>query len=141
MKKKILLIVSGVILAAVLAFAVVPVAAASNDGTLVPHAIQQTAKGRVILQLLRIQDESKVDAILAQAVSNGKITADQSAKIKDFWTAHHTQFLKNRIVNRLLRVQDQAKLQTFLDQAVANGKLSQDQANKVMALWQTLHTS
>jgi hypothetical protein len=92
------------------------------------------------VRLLSIQDEAKVDALLAQAVADKKITADQSTKIKDFWTAHHSQFLKNRIVDRLLKVQDQAKLQAALDKAVAAGKITADQAKKIMDLWTTLHT-
>ena len=139
MKKKTMIIVCGVLLAAVLAFSVIPVAAANGSNQTAPAA-QQIHKRQILVRLLSIQDEAKVDALLAQAVADKKITADQSTNIKDFWTAHHSQFLKNRIVDRLLKVQDQAKLQAALDKAVAAGKITADQAKKIMDLWTTLHT-
>ena len=77
MKKKAIIIVCGVLLAAVLAFGVVPVAATINANQTTPAA-QQVHKGQILLRLLAIQDEAKVNTLLATAVSNNKITADQS---------------------------------------------------------------
>ena len=139
MKKKTIIIVCAVLLAAVLAFGVIPVAAADRPNQTTPPA-QQTYKGHVLQRLLAIQDEAKVDALLAQGVSDKKITADQSAKIKAFWTAHHTQYIKTRIVERLLRVQDEAKLDAALANAVSSGRITAEQSARIKALWTELHS-
>ena len=140
MKKRIIMIISGVLLAAVLALGVVPVAAAAINANQTSPAAQQIHKGQILVRLLSIQVEAKVDALLAQAVTDKKITADQSTKIKAFWTAHHAQFVKTRVVERLLKVQDGAKLDAFLANAVKSGKISQTQADQIKALWTELHT-
>ena len=140
MKKKTIIIVCGVLLAAVLAFGVIPVAAAAVNANQTTPAAQQAHKEQMLKRLLAIQDEAKVDALLAQAVADKKITADQSAKIKDFWTAHHAQFIKTRIVERLLKVKDGTKLDAFLANAVSAGKITTDQADQIKALWTELHT-
>lgn len=139
MKKKTIIIVCGVLLAAVLAFGVIPVAAAANANQTTPAA-QQVHKRQILVRLLSIQDEAKVDALLARAVADKKITADQSAKIKDFWTAHHAQFIKTPIAERLLKVKDGTKLDAFLANAVSAGKITQAQADQIKALWTELHT-
>jgi hypothetical protein len=139
MKKKTIIIVCGVLLAAVLAFGIIPVAAADGPNQTTPAA-QQANKGQMIKRLLAIQDEAKVDALLSKAVADKKITADQSAKIKDFWTAHHAQFIKTRIAGRLLKVKDGTKLDVFLANGVSAGKITADQAAHIKALWTELHT-
>jgi predicted butyrate kinase (DUF1464 family) len=141
MKKKTIMIICGVLLAAVLAFGVVPVAADAVNANQTTPAAQQVHKGQILLRLLAIQDEAKVDALLATAVSSNKITADQSAKIKAFWTAHHAQFIKARIVGRLMKVKDGAKLDAFLANAVSSGKITQAQSDQIQALWTELHTA
>ena len=92
MKKKAILIVCGILLAAILAFGVIPVAAADGVNQ-APPAGQQPQKGRMPPRLLAIQDEAKVDAFLAKGVANGKITPTQSTEIKAFWKANHSQFI------------------------------------------------
>ena len=77
----------------------------------------------------------------AQAEVNKKITADQPAKIKDFWTAHHAQFIKTRIVERLLKVKDGTKLDAFLTNAVSAGKITAYQVAHIKALWTELHST
>ena len=132
--------------AIVLAVAVVMVWAvpAFAQQTSAPQVTQNTTqpnfKARVLLRLLLIQDEKKVDALIAQAQTSGKITADQAVKIKEFWTAHHKQFLRNVVLTRIIWAQDGTKVQAFLDKAVAAGKIQPAQADKLMQLWQFLHT-
>jgi hypothetical protein len=141
MKKKIIVIISGVIIAAVLALGVVPVAADAVAASQTTPAAMAARPGRALARLLLIQDEAKVDALLAKGVAAGKITADQSAQIKAFWTAHHAEAIKTAILGRLLRVRDEAKLKSFLDKAVANGKITADQEAKIIEAWEAVHTS
>ncbi len=141
MRKKIAIIAAIVLAVAVIMVWAVPALAAKTDNAQVTQSTQQGYKARVLLRLLLIQDESKVDALIAQAQTSGKITADQAVKIKDFWTAHHAQFTKKVVLTRLIWAQDGSKVQAFLDKAVAAGKLRQAQADKLMKLWQYLHTN
>ena len=139
MNKKIILIVSGVLLATILAFGVVPVAAAAGSDQTTPAA-QQAHKGQMLQRLLVIQDETKVDALLAQGVANSKITTAQATEIKAFWTAHHSQFIKAKIARGLLKVNDGAKLDAFLANAVSSGKITAERAAQVKALWTAIHS-
>ena len=125
----------------VLVLSTVPVLAAERDGTQSAQRAPQADKVKVLLRLLLVQDEAKVDAFLAQGVSAGKLTTEQEAKIKAFWTQHHTQFAKNVILKRLLSAKDGAKVQAFLDKAVQAGKIKQEQADKILKIWGILHTS
>ncbi len=127
--------------AVVMVWAVPAFAQRTSAPQVTQNTTQPTYKARVLLRLLLIQDEKKVDALIAQAQSSGKITADQAVKIKEFWTTHHKQFLKNVVLTRLIWAQDGTKVQAFLDKAVAGGKLQQPQADKLMKLWQFLHTN
>jgi hypothetical protein len=138
MKKKTIIIVCGVLLAAVLAFGVVPVAAAAVNANQTTPAAQQVHKGQILLRLLAIQDEAKVDALLAQGVANGKITTAQAAEIKAFWTANHSQFIRN--AGRLLKMTDGAKLDALLANAVSSGKISAERAAQIKARWTELHS-
>jgi hypothetical protein len=140
MKKKTIIIVCAVLLAAVLAFGVIPIVAADGANQ-TPPAAQQTYKGHMLQRLLSIQDAARVDALLAKGVANGKITAGQATEIKAFWTANHATFIKVRIAERLLKVQDGAKLDSFLASAVSSGKITSAQAAQIKALWTELHSS
>jgi hypothetical protein len=140
-KKKILIMTIAIItIIATLAIAV-PVFADSNTTPTPPTQITTANKPGALIRLLLVQDESKVDAYIATAVSDGKITSDQAVKIKDFWTAHHAQFAKNVVLKRLLSAQNESNVKAFLDKAVANGKITQDQANKIISVWEVLHSS
>jgi hypothetical protein len=126
----------------VLATLAAPVFAASPSNSPQPSAqgAQLGAKAPVLLRLLLVQDEAKVDALIANAENAGKITSEQAAKIKEFWTNNHSQFTKNVILRRLLQAKDATKVQAFLDKAEAAGKINADQAGKVMTLWNELHS-
>lgn len=142
MFKKTLAIVCGLLLVSVLAVVVVPVLGADAPGSTQPPATQgigRIGKAVFLVRLLLVKDEAKVDALLAKAEANGKLTEDQVAKLKEFWAAHHEQFTKRVVVHRLLRVQDEAKLKAFLSQAVSNNKISQAQADKIIAVWEKMH--
>ncbi len=127
--------------AVVMVWAVPALAQQTSAPPVTQNTTQPAYKARVLLRLLLIQDEKKVDTLIARAESSGKITADQAVKIKEFWTAHHKQFLKNVVLTRLIWAQDQSKVQAFLDKAVTAGKIQQEQADKLMKLWQYLHTN
>ena len=64
----------------------------------------------IMVRLLLVQDETKVDTFLANARAANKNTDNQEAKIKDFWAKHHKQFtrrvVKRGILSRLMRAQD-----------------------------------
>jgi ribosomal protein L18 len=137
MKRKLTLIGIITLVLVLLAVWAVPVFAA--DPQQAPQ-ITQANKARVLVRLLLVQNEAKVDAFIAKAKDVGKLTAEQAVKVKEFWTAHHTQFLKNIILGRLLRAKDQSKVQAFLDKAVTAGKLQPAQADKIIQIWVILHT-
>ena len=139
-KKKILIITLGVIAIIATLVIAVPVLADSNTSPTPPAQITTTNKPGAIVRLLLVQDESKVDAYIATAVADGKITSYQAVKIKDFWTAHHAQFAKNVVLRRLLKAQNESNVKAFLDKAAANGKITQDQENKVIGIWEVLHS-
>jgi hypothetical protein len=139
MKKKILII--GAILLATIVFCVWAIPAFADDSTSsMPSSAPQVNKIRILARLLLVQDESKVDALIAKALDADKITAEQAVKIKDFWTKHHQQFTRRVVLRRLLRAQDGTKVQTFLNKAVAAGKIQQEQADKIMTIWNELHS-
>ena len=126
----------------VLTAGAVPVFAADPSGTTQPSVqiTQQVNKVRVMVRLLLVQDEAKVDAFIAKAQDAEKITAEQATKIKEFWTNHHKQFTKKVVLTRLLWARDGAKVQAFLDKGIAAGKIKIEQAEKIMTLWNKLHT-
>ncbi len=117
------------------------VPAFAADGVGLPQAAQITPanKAKVLVRLLQVQDEAKVDAFIAKSEANGKLTADQAVKVKNFWTANHAKFAKNVILGRLLKAQDESKVKAFLDKAVAAGKIKQTQADKIIQMWEVLH--
>ena len=84
--KRIVIMVASLLASMVLVLSTVPVLAAEPGGTLSAQTAPQAAKVKVLLRLLLVQDEAKVDAFLAQGMSAGKLTTEQEAKIKDFWT-------------------------------------------------------
>ena len=138
-KKKIwIIIVAAVTLLAVLVLAV-PAFASNAAGSTNPATITQVSKAKILARLLLVQDEDKIDAFIAKAVADNKLTQDQAVQLKAFWTEHHAQFLKNQILMRLLSAKDKAKVQTFLDKAVQAGKIQKVQADKVIQAWELLH--
>ncbi len=142
MRRKIV-IGSGIFLALVILTNIcVPVFASNSSGAaqITAQGTQQITKGGILARLLLIQDEAKVDAIIAKALAAGKINADQAAKIKAFWTNHHQQFTKRVVAKRLLRANDITKVQAFLDGAVAAGKITPQQEQNILALWNKLHS-
>jgi type IV pilus biogenesis protein CpaD/CtpE len=97
---------------------------------------------QILRRLLLIQDEAKVDSLLAKAVADQKLTADQSAKVKTFWTNNHAKaakFVKAVIARRILRVQNEANLKAGLDKAVASSKLTPTQEANALKFWETYH--
>jgi len=142
MKRKIALF-GGIFLAlVVLTVWAVPVFAADGSGATAPTTqyAQGWHKMRLLGRLLLIQDEAKVDALIATAKGAHKINEEQATKIKGFWTDHHQQFTKKVVLTRLLWAKDGTKVQTFLNDAVAANKIKQEQADKIMTLWNKLHT-
>jgi hypothetical protein len=140
MPKKIIWIIALVALVVIAAVALsVPAFAAAASPA--PDAAQITpaTKAGAFVRLMLVQDEAKTDGYIAQAVTAGKITADQAVTIKDFWTTHHKQFAWNFVLRRLLRAQNETNVKAYLDKAVANGKLTADQENKVIGIWEILH--
>ena len=141
MRKKIAIIGAVVLAVAVILVWAVPVFAENSTAAQVGQSSQQTYRTRVLIRPLLVQDEAKVDALIAKALDSGKINEVQAAKIKEFWTAHHKQFARKAVLTRFIWTQDGSKVQAFLDNAVAAGKIQPDQASKLMALWNYLHTN
>lgn len=139
MKKKIIVVMSGLLLSAVLLFGVMPVAAA--DGPTATTTVTQPAgKGQLLKRILGIQDQAKLEALIARAEAAGKLTSEQAAKIEAFWSAHHVQFAESKILQRLLGVKDEAKLKAFLDKAVTARRITPEQAAKIITVWETAHS-
>jgi len=126
-------------LVADLVFAV-PAMAATVPPTTDPSQITTANKPGALICLLLVQDQTKAFAYITQAEADGKITADQAVKIRDFWTTHHKQFAWNFVLRRLLRAQNESNVKAYLDKAVTNGKITVDQENKILAIWEILHT-
>lgn len=142
MKRKIALFGGIFLTLVVLTTWAVPVFAADGTGETAPatQCAQGWHKMKILGRLLLIQDEAKVDALIAKAVEADKLTDEQAVKVNDFWTNHHQQFGKKVFLTRLIWVEDGAKVQAFLDKAEAAGKISAEQAEKIMSLWEKLHT-
>lgn len=111
-----------------------------------PGSTQQAAQGtqplwkaRVLVRLLMVQDEAKVDAFLTKALDNGKLTEKQASRVKDLWAKHHARFARAAVLGRLLRVNDEAKVDAFLDRAVQAQKLVQPRADRIKQLWDWVH--
>lgn len=139
-KKKILIIAVAVVtLIAVLVMGI-PVFASDAAGAANPAAITQVNKAKILARLLLVKDEAKVDAFIAKAVANNKLTQEQAAKLKAFWVEHHTQFVKNQILIRLLQAKDEAKVKVFLDKAVQDQKIQKSQSDRIIQAWEILHT-
>ena len=142
MKRKIALF-GGIFLAlVVITICAVPVFAADGSGDTAPatQCAQGWHKMKILGRLLLIQDEAKIDSLIAKAVEAEKLTDEQAVKVKDFWTNHHQQFGKKVFLTRLIWVEDGAKVQAFLDKAEAAGKINAEQAEKIIGLWEKLHT-
>jgi hypothetical protein len=142
MKRKIVLTSSIVLAIIVLAACAVPVFAASDAaGTAsTTQGDQVFNKARILVRLLLIQDEAKVDKLIAAAVKADKLSDEQAGKLKAFWTRNHQQFISKVFIKRLLRMKDGAKVQGVLDNFVAAGKIKAEQGAKIMAQWNKLHS-
>lgn len=144
MKKIIIIAVSLILLAGVIGTGTV-VLAKSNSGASLSTAAAAPAKltgVQILRRLLLIQDGAKVDSLLAQAVAKGKLTADQSIKVKTFWTNNHAKaakLVKAVIAKRILRVQNEANLKAGLDKQVAAGKLTDAQQAGIINFWESHH--
>jgi hypothetical protein len=144
MNKKLIAIICGLVLSAVLIFGVLPVAAADSTTTTTPPVTQIAGKGHLLIRILSVPTLAQLETLLNTAESNGKITAAQAAKIETFWTNHHAQFVKivkSKILARLMNVKSEANLKAFLDKAVSAGKITSAQETTIIGLWEAAHTS
>ncbi len=139
-KKRIMIIVMASLTLIAMVILAVPALATDSGATQSVQTVPQASNRKALLHLLLVQDESKVDALLGQAVSSGKLTSGQATKVKDFWTQHHAQFAKKVVLKRLLSAKDGANVQAFLNKATQAGKIKQEQADKIMQIWGILHT-
>ena len=139
--KKLIVIISLVLAVGIFAGVAVPIFAADPAGTVqaTDQNMNRFGRGVMLAKLLLVQDQAKVEQLLATAVSNNKLTADQAAKIETFWTNHHAKFTKRAVLGTLLRIQDEGQLKTLLNTAVSNGKITQDQSNRIVAAWEQIH--
>ena len=141
-KKKIAVIsLAAVVLIVSLTSAIPAFAAAVSPVAVLTQNAPAPAKMKALYRLLLVQDEAKVDALIAKGVSSGKLTAEQGTRIKDFWVQHHAQFTKNVVLRRLLTAKDETRVQSFLDKAVQSGKIQKSQADKIIQMWETLHST
>jgi FlaG/FlaF family flagellin (archaellin) len=144
MKNKLLVVTVGLILAAVLLFGIIPVAAADSPSTTTPPVTQQAGNGHLWVRILSVPDQANLDTLLAKAEANGKITTAQAAKIESFWTEYRAKFVKvvkARILQRLLSVKSEANLKTFLDKQVAASKISAAQESTIISMWESAHAT
>ena len=139
MKRKITIIGIVALILVILTVWAVPAFAADPPGATTSKT-PLLDRMRPFARLLLVNDPAKVDALIAKALTDGKLTADQATKVKTFWTANHARFTRNFVMTRLLRSPDKTKVQAFLDKAVAAGKIQQDRADKVLQVWDILHT-
>ena len=95
-------------------------ATASNSNQSTQNS-QQVNKIRILVRLLMVQDESKIDTFLTQAKDAGKITAQQVITIKEIWTNHHEQFKQGSALVRLLQANNGTNVRIFLGKAVVVG--------------------
>jgi hypothetical protein len=141
MMKKLIVAVSLILAVGIFSAVAVPIFAADPGGSVQTTDQNMNRFGRAVLlaKLLLIQDQAKVDQLLATAVANNKLTADQAAKIETFWDDHHAQFTKRVVLRNLLRIQDEGQLNSLLSQAVSDGKITRDQANRITVAWEKIH--
>jgi hypothetical protein len=142
MKRKFTIAGAILLVLAVLAVWAVPVLAADPPGGTRPAAPgdQQPGKVRILARIMLIQDEAKLDALIAKALEADKITDQQAARIKNIWTNYHEKFTRNIIGTRILRAQDGARVKEFLDKGLAAGKITGAQYDRIMAIWEKLHS-
>lgn len=140
MKKRYWIIASVILVLVMLGVWAVPVFADDAAGSTPPTPTTQPGnRVRILVRLLLVQDEARVDTFIAKAKAAGKLNDDQATKLKTFWTNHHAQFAKRVVLARLLSARDESKVKAFLDKAVGAGKIKQEQADKVIAAWEALH--
>ena len=142
MKKILIVVIAAVLLVGVIGTGTVVLAKNDSGANQTITAQDNLTKGQILRRLLLIQNSAKVDDLLAQAVSNGKINQDQSDKIKTFWVNNHARaakLVKAVIAKRVLRVQNEANLKTFLDKQVAASRLTDVQENQIITFWENHH--
>jgi len=140
--RRITLVAGILLLLVVLLTGAVPVVAVDPPSAIQPSA-QSTQQGNrvwAMAPLLMVQDEAKVDALIATGEGDGKITTEQAAKIKEFWSNHHTQFAGAAKLVPLLMVQDEAKVDALIATAEGDGKITTEQAAKIKEFWSNHHT-
>ena len=143
MRKIILIAVAILLLAGVIGTGTVVLAQSNSTPAINSQAGQANLTiGQVLRRLVLIQNEAKVDSLLATAVGDGKLSKEQAAKIKTFWLNNHAKaakLVKRIIINRLLNVKDEAKLKTFLDNQVGTHRITQTQENQMINLWESIN--
>jgi polyhydroxyalkanoate synthesis regulator phasin len=129
----------GIVLAlGALVLGAVPAMASGNNSADTTSA-EYNAGRHPIRRFLGIQDESRVDELLTRAVENGRLTEEQSAKIKEAWVEHHEEAGKINALGRLLIVRDESRVDQLLQRAVDNGKITAEQSAKIKQAWLDLH--
>ncbi len=139
--KKIIIVASSLLILAALTLSAVPALAAGGSDTPCPPTAEQVGKGRLARRFLGIQDEAKVDELLARALEAGRITPEQAERIKTAWENNHERVGRRMVLGGLMGVQDEAKVDDILAQAVANGKITDDQAARIKQAWENRHGS
>jgi hypothetical protein len=142
MKKILIVVIAAVLVIGMIGTGTVVLAKNDAGSNQTITAQDNLTKGQILRRLLLIQNEAKVDNLLAKAVSNGKINQDQSDKIKNFWVNNHARaakFVKAVIAKRVLRVQNEANLKTFLDKQVASHRLTDTQETHIITFWEKNH--
>ena len=135
--RKVVIWVVALLALMVMVVSAVPAMAADNT---TPPAADGPGKGQLVKRLLRIQDEARVDELLARAVAAGRITQNQAERIKAAWEKHYEKAGRRIALGRLMRLQDEARVDELLAQAVADGKITADQAAKIKQAWENRHS-
>jgi hypothetical protein len=137
MKKKIIIIACGMVLAAALAFSVVPVAAGGVHRTAAPISTSV-----IEAKIVKVQNEARVDALMAKAVAGGRITSAQATEIKAYWTANHATAKQVSVANieaKIVSITDGARVDSALSKATAGGRITAAQATEIKAYWTANH--
>lgn len=84
------------------------------------------------------QLKAEMNALIDQAVTDGKITAEEAARLKAAKTRlHHDRGHDPRgFLKRFGRNATEAEVRARLNQAVKNGRITQEQADQMLKRWQ-----
>jgi uncharacterized ParB-like nuclease family protein len=105
-------------------------------------AALQISVADIEAKIVKVQDGAKVDALLAKAVSAGRITAADSAAIKAYWTANHAAAKVVSIANieaKIVGITDGARIDAALAKAVAAGRITAADSAAIKAYWTANH--